>query len=89
MKILLTGSTGYISKRLLNVLIEQRHQVVCCVRYAERFNPPEAFLDKIEVIELDLLEPDSLNSIPKDIKGAFYLVHSMSSSSGACCTTLS
>ena len=32
MKILLTGSTGYIAQRLLPVLLEHKHQVVCCVR---------------------------------------------------------
>ena len=37
MKILLTGATGYIGKRLLPVLIEQGHEVVCCVRDKNRF----------------------------------------------------
>ncbi|MDQ3395280.1 MAG: NAD-dependent epimerase/dehydratase family protein, partial [Bacteroidota bacterium] len=32
MKILLTGATGYIGKRLLPELIAQGHEVVCCVR---------------------------------------------------------
>ena len=32
MKVLLTGATGYIGKRLLPVLAEEGHQVVCCVR---------------------------------------------------------
>jgi uncharacterized protein YbjT (DUF2867 family) len=81
MKILLTGSTGYIGKRLLNVLIEQGHEVICCVRDAERFNPPDTVLDKITVLEIDLLQKESLKKIPKDIDGAYYLVHSMSSSS--------
>ncbi len=80
MKILLTGSTGYIGKRLLNVLVEQGHQVVCCVRDAKRFSPPELYLDKIEVVEVDLLDKNSLSTIPKDIDGAYYLVHSMSTS---------
>lgn len=31
MKILLTGATGYIGKRLLPVLVEAGHHVVCCV----------------------------------------------------------
>ena len=35
----------------------------------------------IEVIETDLLDPNSLEKIPKDVEGAYYLVHSMSSSS--------
>jgi len=78
MKILLTGATGYIGKRLLPVLVQKGHQVVCCVRDVNRFNPPESLLSNIEVIEVDLLEAESLTKIPNDIDGAYYLVHSMS-----------
>ena len=80
MKILLTGATGYIGKRLLPLLVEQGHHVVCTVRDKARFNPPKSLLDNIEIIEVDLLEESSLENIPKDIDGAFYLVHSMSAS---------
>tara|TARA_B110000037_G_scaffold7830_1_gene8440 strand:+ start:1194 stop:2621 length:1428 start_codon:yes stop_codon:yes gene_type:complete len=80
MKILLTGSTGYIGKRLLPVLIESGHEVVCCVRDIKRFNPPTSLRKSITVLKLDLLDEKSLESIPKDIDGAYYLVHSMSSS---------
>lgn len=38
MKILLTGVTGYIAQRLLPVLLENGHEVVCCVRDKNRFN---------------------------------------------------
>lgn len=38
MKILLTGATGYIGKRLLHVLLEQDHEVICCVRDKDRFD---------------------------------------------------
>lgn len=81
MKILLTGSTGYIGKRLLPVLVEAGHEVICCVRDVSRFNPPESLKQKISVIEIDLLDEQSLERIPNDIDGAYYLVHSMSSSS--------
>ncbi|MFO7613893.1 MAG: NAD-dependent epimerase/dehydratase family protein [Bacteroidales bacterium] len=37
MKILLTGVTGYIGKRMLPVLLEEGHEVVCCVRDKKRF----------------------------------------------------
>lgn len=80
MKILLTGATGYIGKRLLPILIGQGHQVVCCVRDVKRFNPPESLKKRIEVIEVDFLNSKSLNRIPKDIDGAYYLMHSMSNS---------
>ena len=81
MKILLTGATGYIGKRLLPALVEQGHKVVCCVRDPERFSPPRSLLSSIEIIVLDLLKEETLDNIPKDIDGAYYLVHSMSSGS--------
>ena len=39
MHILLTGSTGYIGKRLLPELVATGHKITCCVRDANRFNP--------------------------------------------------
>jgi len=81
MKLLLTGASGYIGKRLLPVLVDNGHEVICCVRDRKRFNPPESLSSKITIIEVDLLDKSSLKSIPEDIDGAFYLVHSMSTSS--------
>lgn len=81
MIILLTGVTGYIGKRLLPVLIENGHQIICCVRDTNRFNPDKALRAHIEVIEVDFLDKKSVDKIPKDIDGAYYLLHSMSSSS--------
>jgi len=81
MRILLTGSTGYIGKRLLPILVESGHDVICCVRDIKRFTPPESLKSKISIIQMDLLDRTSLENIPKDIDGAFYLVHSMSASS--------
>lgn len=80
MKILLTGSTGYIGKRLIPVLVEAGHDVICCVRDPKRFNPPKSLSKNISVLQLDLLDKASLENIPKDIDGAYYLVHSMSAS---------
>ena len=81
MKILLTGASGYIGKRLLSVLVENGHEVICCVRDKKRFSYPESLNPMVQVIEVDLFDSSSLKNIPKDIDGAFYLVHSMSNSS--------
>ncbi|MBE0649476.1 MAG: SDR family oxidoreductase [Bacteroidales bacterium] len=81
MKILLTGASGYIGKRLLPVLVDSGHEVICCVRDIKRFSPPASLKSRIEVVQIDLLDKVSLENIPKDIDGAFYLVHSMSASS--------
>jgi uncharacterized protein YbjT (DUF2867 family) len=77
MKILLTGATGYIGKRILPILVNNGYDVVCCVRDKSRFNPPQSLKEKISVIEIDLLNTSSLSEIPNDIDVAYYLVHSM------------
>lgn len=78
MKILLTGVTGYIGKRLLPVLLEQGHQVVCCVRDKNRFTDNFASNENVKVIEVDFLKPETMRQLPKDIEAAYYLIHSMS-----------
>ena len=82
MKILLTGVTGYIAQRLLPVLLENGHEVVCCVRDSNRFNIKKYNTSKISVIEADFLNAESLHNIPNDIDLAYYLIHSMSTQSG-------
>ncbi len=81
MKILLTGATGYIGKRLLPILIEQEHEIICCVRDKNRFYCPEEYASKISVIEVNFLKKETLSDIPSDIDAAYYLIHSMSGSS--------
>jgi uncharacterized protein YbjT (DUF2867 family) len=80
MKVLLTGTTGYIGKRLLPVLIDNGYFVICCVRDKNKFYVEDSIKNKIQVIEIDLTKKDTLNSIPHDIDFAYYLVHSMSNS---------
>jgi uncharacterized protein YbjT (DUF2867 family) len=80
MKILLTGATGYIGKRLLPGLVARGHDVICAVRDRNRFMIPPAMKAQVSCIEIDLLDRGSLAVIPEGIDCAYYLVHSMSSS---------
>lgn len=80
MKILLTGANGYIGKRLLPVLIEQGHQVICCVRDKNRFDNKKYFEDNVSLFEVDFLKKVDADSAPADIDVAYFLIHSMSSS---------
>ncbi|MEO5891897.1 MAG: SDR family oxidoreductase [Ferruginibacter sp.] len=82
MKILLTGATGYIAQRLLPVLLADGHQVVCCVRDKNRFDLSRFKNVHIESVEVDFLKEETLKNIPLDIDVAYYLIHSMSTSSG-------
>jgi uncharacterized protein YbjT (DUF2867 family) len=81
MKILLTGATGYIAQRLLPVLLNAGHEVFCAVRDKDRFKTDKFKTENIKVIEVDFLKKETLSNIPKDIDAAYYLIHSMSSSS--------
>lgn len=78
MKILLTGTTGYIGKRLLPILLAEGHEVICCVRDKKRTDLSNFDGENIKIIELDFLDEKSLDIIPKDIDVAYYLIHSMS-----------
>jgi len=82
MKILLTGATGYIAQRLLPVLLQNGHKVVCCVRDKSRFNHERYQSPDLSVIEVNFLNEKTLKQIPDDIDAAYYLIHSMSTNIG-------
>jgi len=82
MKILLTGATGYIAKKLLPVLIAEGHEVTACVRDRKRFDATRFNSAALSVIEVNFLDRSTLERIPDDIDAAYYLIHSMSSSTG-------
>lgn len=80
MKVLLTGANGYIGMRLLPLLIDNGYEVVCSVRDASRFNVSPEIRSKIEVVEIDFLSEVDTSALAKDIDVAYYLIHSMTSS---------
>lgn len=80
MKILLTGTTGYIGKRLVYNLLEKGYEVICCVRDIQRISLPKYIIDKVTFLEIDFLSPPELKTLPREIDGAYYLIHSMSQS---------
>ena len=82
MKIFLTGSTGYIAQRLLPKLLGNGHEVICCVRDRARFDSEKYQSQTLSVLEVDFLKTETLQNIPVDIDAAYYLIHSMSTSTG-------
>lgn len=80
MKILLTGANGYVGRRLLPELLTEGHEVVCCVRDKMRLGLDKATLDAITIWEVDFLDEVTFSDLPKDIDVAYYLIHSMTSS---------
>jgi len=80
MRILITGTTGYIAKRLALQLLEEGHELVCCVRDMSRIPDEIEEEPKCTFIKVDFLEPE-IAEIPKNIDAAYYLIHSMATSS--------
>ena len=80
MRILITGATGYIGKRLIPILLNEGHSLVCTVRDIARVEHQYSNEKNIEFIEADFLKSASLQGIPTDVDIAYYLIHSMSNS---------
>lgn len=80
MRILITGTTGYIAKRLALQLLEANHELVCCVRDMNRIPHEIEEHPKCTFIKVDFLEPETAR-IPEDIDVTYYLIHSMATSS--------
>ncbi len=80
MKVLLTGSTGYIGKRLMQELLNEGHEVICMVRNLERLMNAEQSFTGFQAIEHDLLNPVPVAHHSMEIDVAFFLIHSMSTS---------
>ncbi len=76
-RILLTGTTGFIGKRLLYRLDAMGYPVRCMVRSPEKLNLAFPLEHEPEVVAGDLLDPASLENALHGIDTAYYLVHSM------------
>ncbi len=79
MRILLTGANGYISRRLLPLLVEAGHSVTCVVRDWHRFQPSPDLLKKITILEFDFLQPEKTIEVfsGQQFDVAYYLIHSL------------
>ncbi len=78
--ILVTGATGYIGGRLVGRLLSVGYRVRASARSMEKLKGRTWSEDpEIELIEADLLEPESLRNALKGCDSAYYLVHSMNS----------
>ncbi|MFD1565395.1 NAD(P)H-binding protein [Haloarchaeobius amylolyticus] len=77
MRVLVTGATGFVGRRLVAALLrETTHDVTVLVRNAASYEPPAG----VTVVEGDVLEPGSFEGALADIDVAYYLIHAMGAS---------
>ena len=77
MKVLLTGSTGYIGRRLKQKLLEDENiELRLLVRNKKSISSDVK--NNLEIIEGDTFNKESLKEALKDIDVAYYLIHSLS-----------
>jgi uncharacterized protein YbjT (DUF2867 family) len=82
MRILLTGSNGYIGSRLLQMLLDEGHEIIAMVRAPSPPLPLAPSTPRLTIVIADLLHPETLQAIPREIDVAYYLVHSMTGNRG-------
>lgn len=75
-RILVTGATGYVGGRLVPRLLEAGFRVRCLVRDPERLQG-HAWLERVEVVQGDALEQDSLRAAMQGTGAAYYLIRGM------------
>lgn len=66
--------------RLLPELLQNGHEVICAVRDKNRLPLDPETTKKVSVVDVDFAEEVNTDDFPKDIDAAYYLIHSMSSS---------
>jgi len=81
--VLLTGATGYVGGRLAPRLLEAGYTLRCFVRSPGKLADREWVNDpRVEIVQGDLNEPESIREALRGCGAAYYLVHSMVSAKG-------
>lgn len=76
MKVLLTGSTGYIGRRLKQILLNDENiELKLLVRNKKSISSSN---ENAQIIEGDTFNKESLKEALKDVEVAYYLIHSLS-----------
>lgn len=76
-KVLVTGATGYVGGRLVPRLLEAGYEVRVLVRDKTRLVGRE-WENDVEIVEGDVLKPETLPAALENMWAAYYLIHSMS-----------
>ncbi|MCB0190893.1 MAG: NmrA family NAD(P)-binding protein, partial [Anaerolineae bacterium] len=75
--ILVTGVTGYIGGQIVPRLLEEGYTVRAMTRGGRERLAGRPWVDQVEVVKADVLEPDTLRGALDGVQAAYYLIHSM------------
>jgi len=75
--VLVTGVTGYVGGRLVPGLLEAGYRVRCLARDPARLQG-RPWLEEAEVVQGDVLKPETLAEAMQGVEAAYYMIHSMS-----------
>jgi uncharacterized protein YbjT (DUF2867 family) len=78
-KVLVTGATGYIGGRIVPLLVQRGHATRCLARSAKRL--AGRFAAEVEIVEGNVGDPADAARALEGCDVAYYLVHSMGSTS--------
>ncbi|MBJ2121197.1 SDR family oxidoreductase [Arthrobacter sp. MSA 4-2] len=79
--ILVTGATGYIGGRLVSRLLNEGHTVRVVVRTPEKLKDVP-WAERVEIVQGDLQDPETMEAACGGVEALYYLVHSMGSGRG-------
>ena len=75
MKLLVTGSTGYVGGRLVPLLLERGHDVRTTTTNRDREQP--WWGNQVEIVVMDALDSDQVEAACEDVDAVYYLIHGM------------
>ena len=73
--ILVTGATGYVGGRLVPRLLEAGYRVRCLIRDPSRMQG-RTWVKRVELVQGDALDPQSLAVVMHGVDTVYYLIHS-------------
>jgi uncharacterized protein YbjT (DUF2867 family) len=75
--VLVTGATGYVGSRLIPRLLREGHTVRAAVTNLGKAHG-RWWADQVELVRMDVLDADTVDTAVEGVDAVFYLIHGMS-----------
>jgi nucleoside-diphosphate-sugar epimerase len=75
MRVFIAGATGVLGRALIPQLLEHGHSVRALVRSSEKLGALKGEKDLVEIVQGDLLAPETVQQLPEMMKGCDAVMH--------------